>query len=176
MRLDRTMKFTIVISADTAYPDLPTAVSPRTFNAVDELAAAASGVLGTGVPVIEGTLGDAPTTGYLLVFDLPRGIDSRLGSRIVAINEDRSSIMKTVERYNLAAAIEKHRYFEWRANRDSDRAYGLVGRKDVAAQMAARIVTGPYTSRRYGMIESKDSGDLVYLLVMYLAAYARAGI
>jgi hypothetical protein len=43
-----------------------------------------------------------------------------------------------------------------------------VGKRDVAARMQARIVSGPYTSEHYGLIASDTARGLPGLLAEYL--------
>jgi hypothetical protein len=82
--------------------------------------------------------------------------------------------MRRVEQHGFVATVEKQRYFEWRARREAERGYGLVGKKDVAARIPARIVSGPYTSARYGMIASDTARDLPSLIAEYLKAHEAA--
>jgi hypothetical protein len=165
------MKITIVVPVYEPAAHLATAVSARQQFQVDVLAEAFRGALTTEVTIVEGGLGDAPATGYLLAFQVPSTVDPQLARRIVAFNEDRSSIMKRVELLGLVGAVEKQRYFEWCTRRHDERGYGLVGRTDVAARMSARIATGPYTSAHYGMIASDTALDLPGLVATYLTAY-----
>lgn len=165
------MKVAIIVPAFEPVPGLPTATAPRKFHAADSLAKSLGEALGIDVPVVEGSLKDVSMSGYLLVFELPRDFDRQLGPRIVAFFEDRSTIMKSVEERNLAGAVEKHRYFLWRTRRGDERGYGLVGRKDVAQQMGARLLSGPYTSTRYAALAHEGAGDLIELLASYLRAY-----
>jgi hypothetical protein len=167
------MQTAIIIPADHPDSDLPTATTSRLRYHVDELAQALGATLGIDVPVVEGTLADAPAGGYLLVFGDDADADARLSPRIVAFDADRSTIMTTVERHSLAGAIEKHRYFQWYTRRGDDRGAGVIGRKDIAAAMQARTLGGPYTSEHYAMIASDTATDLVTLLAEYLTAYAR---
>jgi hypothetical protein len=165
------VKLTILVPAGVPTPELATAATPRRFYRVDEFARAIGDALAIDVPIVEGKLADAPSDGYLLAFDLPITVDARDGTRIVAFGVDRATIMKRVEAQTLAAAVEKHRYFEWCTRRADERGDGLVGRKDVAARMHARILTGPYTSPHYAAIASSAAGDLPILLAAYLTAY-----
>src|SRR5262245_21107368 len=124
------------------------------------------------VPVVEVPLAGAPADGYLLVFHrAPWAVTPELARRIIAFDEDRASVMEDVEQYGFAGAVEKHRYFQWRAQRDKERGYGLVGRKDVAARMPARLAGGPYTSANYAILASDTARDLPGLIAEYLRAY-----
>lgn len=167
------VKVSIVIPAVDPTPVLKNAVPPREFHRVEELSTALGEALGVAVPIVEGRLADAPKAGYLIMFGVPRDIDPTLGSRIVAFDEDRSSIMKNVEALNLAAAVEKQRYVAWRMGRTDERRIGVVGRKDVAEHMGARVLSGPYTSARYAGLADDAPGDLIALLADYLRAYAQ---
>lgn len=152
-----------------------TIIAPRRDRHVDELAAAVGAALAIDVPIIEGGLADAPAEGYLLVFDTLGLADARDGARIIAVDVDRSTIMKRVEAQGFAAAVEKHRLFQWSAQRDKERGDGVVGRKDVAAKIGATFASGPYTSASYAWLSSPAATDLPGLLAAYLKAYAHAG-
>ena len=143
--------------------------SPRDFDAVDEFASSVAVCLGQHVPVLEATLPDAPADGYLLVFgdrDLS-GYD-RQWSRIVFIGADRATAAKKVEEFGLAAAIEKHRYFQWKTQRSREHGLGLIGLREVAARSSARVVEGPYSTANYGCLSSPLIPDLPALLASYL--------
>jgi hypothetical protein len=167
------MKITAVV-APRPVDAGPTVVGARAFDAVDELAAALGAATGTTVPVIEGTLADAPADGYLVVFDYQDlAWFAALGGRIVLINADRASVLEDVERYGLAAAIEKHRYFQWRTRRQEETGRGVFGRKDVAARLDGLHDTGYRETARYQLLASSRYPDLVSLLAAYLAAHER---
>jgi hypothetical protein len=146
----------------------------RQLARADELAEALRATLSIDVPVVDGPLAAAPASGYLLVFRVPSTVDPAVARRIIAFDEDRSSVMKRLELHGFAGAVEKQRYFEWCTRRDDERGYGLVGRKDVVARMSARIASGPYTSAHYGMIASDTARDLPGLIAEYLEAYGAA--
>jgi hypothetical protein len=167
------MKVSIVISkpAPISGADPATAGSMRDLFHTTELAQALSGALSIEVRVVDGGLEAAPPDGYLLVFQVPATIDPESAHRIVALDEDRSSLMKRVESHGFVAAVEKQRYFEWCSRREAERGYGIVGKKDIAARMSGRIASGPYTSARYGMIASSTARDLPGLIAEYLQAY-----
>ena len=149
--------------------------SAREAGRADELAEAMRGALAIDVPVIETPLTSPLPDGYLLVFHtVPWTIGPELARRIIAIDEDRSSIMKNVEQHGFAGAIEKYRYFMWSAQRDKERGDGLVGKKTIAARMSARVLGGPYTSANYGMLASDTARDLPGLIAEYLRAYDAA--
>jgi hypothetical protein len=148
--------------------------SARELCHADQLAAAMRGALGVDVPILEGSLADAPATGYLLAFAVPSTVDPALARRIVAFDEDRSGIVQRIEQQGFAAAVEKHRYFQWYSQPDSDRGSGLIGRKDIAARMPARIANGPFTGAQYGAIASETARDLPALIAAYLMAYDAA--
>ena len=109
--------------------------------------------------------------GYLLAFAVPPTVGPALARRIVAFNEDRSGIVQRIEQAGFAAAVEKHRYFQWYSQPDRDRGDGLIGRRDVAARMPARIASGPFTGAHYGAIASETARDLPGLIAAYLEAY-----
>jgi hypothetical protein len=148
--------------------------SARETARADELAEAMRGALAIDVPVIEGPLSSAPAEGYLLAFRVPSTIDPALARRIIAFDEGRSYIMQRLEQHGFAGAVEMHRYFQWCTQRDRERGYGLVGKKDVAARMSARLPGLPFTSPHYGVIESSTARDLPGLIAEYLKAYDAA--
>lgn len=170
------MKISIIIPRCKPAANLATAVAARRLFQVDELAKAIRDTLSMGAlpPIVEGTIIEAPASGYLLAFQVPSTVDSQFAHRIIALDEDRSNVMRRLESHEFAAAVEKQRYFEWRTHRDLERGYGLIGKKDIAARMSARIVSGPYTSARYGMIASDTARDLPGLIIEYLKVYEAA--
>lgn len=144
----------------------------RGFEAVDEFAAALGTAAGIEVPVIEGSLADAPGDGYLVVFDADTLLaHPDLGPRVVLVNADRASVLADLERHHLAGAIEKHRYFQWRTQRDAERGRGVFGRKDVAVQLDGMLDTGYQETADYALLASSRHTDLPSLLAGYLAAH-----
>ena len=165
------MKISILVPVHDASVARPNTASARELCHADQLAEAMRGALGVEVPVFEGSLADAPATGYLLAFAVPSTVDPALARRIVAFDQDRSGIVQRIERAGFAAAVEKHRYFQWHSQPDTDRGSGLIGRRDIAARMPARIVDGPFTGAHYGAIASETARDLPALIAAYLEAY-----
>lgn len=168
------MKLTILVPASVPSPELTTSTTPREFYEVDEFAKAVGDALRISVPVVEGTLAEAPAHGYLLAYDLPSAIDSIQAARVLALNVDRSTIMRRVEAQTLLGAIEKQRYFEWCARRADEHGGWLVAKRDAAALMSAQPLPGPYVSQHYTAISSATANSLVELLAAYLTAYARS--
>jgi hypothetical protein len=168
------VKVAIVVPAlETAGHTWPQTPARETARA-DELAEAMRSALEIDVPVIEGPLSSAPADAYLLAFQVPSTIDPALARRIIAFDEGRSYIMQRLEEHGFAGAVEMHRYFQWCTQRDSERGYGLVGKKDVVARMSARVPEGPYTSANYGVIASDTARNLPELIAEYLKAYDAA--
>jgi hypothetical protein len=165
--------FIVVPPYESAGPAATSGPAHETEGA-GELAEAMRGALAIDVPVLVAPLTSAPTDGYLLAFRVPRSIDPSVARRIIAFDEDRSSVMKNVEQYGFAGAVEKHRYFQWRHQRDRERGYGLIGKKDVAARMSAHLAGPPFTSPDYGIISSDTARDLPGLIAEYLKAYDAA--
>lgn len=146
----------------------------REVDAVDELAAALGQAAGVTVPVIEGSLADAPADGYLVAYE-PRDLIRHpgIGPRVILINADRSDVLDELEQHRLAGAIEKHRYFQWRTQRDTDTGRGLFGHKDVAAAIDVTLA-GAFETEHYGLFMKSPYPDLPSLLAAYLAAHERA--
>jgi hypothetical protein len=171
------MRLTVLVPRVEPDPAVLNAVTPRVFHEVDAFAAALGAALDIDVPVIEGDLADAPSEGYVLAFDVASDVDAKLAPRIIAIAVGRAWIMELVDS-GLAGAVEEQQYFQWRTHRTQgprERALGLVGRKDVAEQIGARVMmTGPYTSERYGALIIDQPGTLITLLAVYLRAYSKA--
>lgn len=165
-------KVTALIQPWTASAEHPNVVGTRKFDAVDDFVAALGRALHTDIPIIEGSLRDAPEDGYVLLFEEP-GLSATLGfgPRVVLINADRSSVRETIEFHQLACAVEKHRYFQWRSDRGNDDGKWIYGRKDVAQQMRATFVPGPPSTEHYGLIDSSEQTDLPSLLARYVLAY-----
>jgi hypothetical protein len=92
--------------------------------------------------------------------------------RSVLIDADRSAIRDQIEHYRLVGAIEKQRYFCWRTQPENETGSGLIGLKDLAETLDARVIPGPYSTEHYGWLSSDRFSDLPSLLAAYLAAYA----
>lgn len=170
------MKLTVLVPASVPSPELTTVATPREFYEVDEFAKAVGDALRISVPIVEGTLNlaEAPVDGYLLAYDLPSAIDSTQAARVLALNVDRSTIMRRVEAQTLLGAIEKQRYFEWCARRAHEHGSWLVARRDVAALISAQPLPGPYVSQHYTAISDATANSLVELLAVYLTACAQS--
>lgn len=143
--------------------------SPRTFHAADRFAADLAKALADEVLVFEGPLAQAPSIGFLLVFDLRHDDKLEEGSRVVTVAHDRSTIMARLEKHQLAGGIEK---FQYTSHTSSDgSSYGLIGRKDVAETMKASVMTsGPYVSANYLPIANAGRA-LPQLVADYLRAF-----
>lgn len=167
------MKLSVIVPPNQSNPAVPTAVAPRAFHEADAFAEALRTALDVDVPVYEAALSAAPAVGYVLAFGVRSPIAPQLAPRLVAIDVGRASIMELLET-GLAGAVERQQYANWCAHRTKlgERALGLVGRKDIAARMGARIMTTPYTSTRYGALVLDQPGNLMTLLADYLRAYA----
>lgn len=148
--------------------------APRAFDLVDEFVSALASELGISIDVIEGTLRDAPGDGLVVVFGSAGMADyPEVSSRAILINADRSRIPGCLEERGLVAAIEKHRYFQWKRNRKDERGFGLFGRKDVAARLGAEVGK-VFSTERYGAISCDRYSSLPALLAAYLRAYFEA--
>ncbi|HVZ23892.1 MAG TPA: hypothetical protein VG871_22620 [Vicinamibacterales bacterium] len=166
------MIVTIVVPERVRDADSPTAVSPRAFHRVDQFAEEVSKALSLEVPVFEGPLGNAPTSGFLLAFDLRSDDDLSQGPRLVSVADDRSTVIQRLERHHLVAGIEKTQYWQYMSKHDA--GFGVIGRRDVAQRMGAKIMTtGPYASVHYAAIASEPPHPLPELLASYLCAYAQ---
>jgi hypothetical protein len=156
-----------------AEPSLATGISPRMFDAVDEFVAALSEAARVTIPVVEGELRDAPKFGFVILFHEPPLVHPlEIGPRIILINADRSTVQESLELHQLACAVEKHRYFEWRTRRSEDTGQWLFGRKDVVCRMGFTLSSGPPPTEHYGLIETSDEKDLPSLIARYLQVYA----
>lgn len=166
------MRVTAVVQAPSIVSESATVTTPRSFDAVDEFAAALGKALGENVSIIEGSLADAPKDGYVLVFS-ESGLLAHpsLWPRVILVNADRATVRTNVERFDLVSAIEKHRYFCWRTQREDEEGSGVIGLKTVAERIGATVMNGPYTSARYGWLSSAAADDLPSLLAAYLKGH-----
>lgn len=148
-------------------PETETMISPRRFDEVDRFADAVGHAAGCSIPVIEGSLADAPADAFVLLFG-----DDDLGAngpRVIAINADRSSVLDELEQHQLAGAVEKQRYFRWRTAPANEKGGGLFGRKAIAEVLEARLEK-PFQTEAYGLFASSRYPDLPSLVAGYLAA------
>jgi hypothetical protein len=161
------MKITLIIRPFVADPEQPTVISPRTFDLVDEFAAHLARATESEVVVSEDE--ELPVDGFIVVFDrddVPAGDAAR---RCVLINADRAKLTADAESYGLVAAIESHRYFQWRTRREREAAHGVFGKKAVIATMGAE--TSLPESEHYALCSLGSERDLVGLLGAYLKAH-----
>jgi len=173
---DSSMKITAIVAPFDPSPSFPLAVAPRHFDAVDEFVKALGQAAGIEIPVIEGTLGDAPREGYLILFDAIRLAEQpSIASRAIVMNADRSTVIASLERDRTLGAVEKHRYFMWRTKRTQDNGMGLFGQKTVISSMGATLVSGPFQSEHYGLAASSSCKDLPSLICAYLSAHSALG-
>jgi len=163
------MKITAIVD-----PPDPTAEfankTAREFDAVDEFVHALGLAAGISIPVIEGTLADAPADGYVIVFDEGQLEKGPQTSRVLLVNADRGSVLAELEDHGLVGAIEKLRYFRWRRNRSEETGGGLFGRKELADSIGATLSPGPFQSSHYGLFSATRYTDLPSLVVGYLEA------
>lgn len=166
------MKVAVVVPPYEAIASPWPTTPAREMTRADELAEAMANALAIDVPVLEVPLASAPADAYLLAFHFgPWVVTPEVARRVIALDEGRAYVMKHVEQFGFAGAVEKHRYFQWRTQRDTERGYGLIGRKEVVARMSAHLPGLPYTSANYGVIESDTARDLPGLIAEYLRAY-----
>jgi hypothetical protein len=152
---------------------VPTA-SQRDMVEADDFATAVAGVVGAPVPVIEGSLADAPSDGYVLAFGVPAAAFAEhreLCRRVVLVNASGATVLDSLERFGLVAAIEQRRYYNWLRSRARESGYGLIGRRELAAALDGKG-NGSYASEHYDSLESTRYPDLIALLRGYLSAYA----
>src|SRR5262245_43766357 len=96
----------IIPPVETAGRAWPRASARHTTRA-DDSAEALGGALAIAVPVLEAPLTSAPADAYLLVFHtVPWTVDPEVARRIIALDEGRAYIMKNVEQYGFAGAVE----------------------------------------------------------------------
>ena len=166
------MKITALVAPYRPDVMAPTVVGPRVFDHVDEFATALGNAANTSVPVIEGALGDAPTDGYVILFEWPSIAENfSIASRAIVVNANRSSVLSRLERERPAGAIEQHRYFLWRTQPSQESGSGLFGRKEVITPMGAALVPGPFQTEHYGLMSSDSHQDLPSLVAGYLSFY-----
>lgn len=169
------MKITAVVPAFQHNPNFPSMVGSRRGDAVDEFIAALEKATGTDIAIVEGSLDVAPSDGFVLLFE-STGLDvhPEVARRAILINADRSHVLRHLEDHHLVAAVEKHRYFQWRTHREDERGTGVFGRKDVAAFFDSRATPGPFTTAHYVLLSSDTCPDLPSLLGVYLRAHLQA--
>jgi hypothetical protein len=107
------MKITAIVAPSDPGIEPPT-VNARDFDAVDNFVRVLSGAAGISIPVLEGTLADAPREGYVIMFDRAMLAHTPVTKRVFLVNADRASVLNELEGFNLVGAIEKMRYFRWR--------------------------------------------------------------
>lgn len=131
------------------------------------------------VSVVQTILRDAPP-GALVVLssdyeammdEIPAEARAEYAGRTLLLDVDRSTILAVLERHGFAGAVERHRWFEWRMERDRETGGGLHGRRDLTAAIGGRCISPPsFESTRYCVLASERFNDLAGLIVGYLAA------
>ncbi len=145
-------------------------VAPRVLDLVDDFAADVGRALGIEIPVVEGNLDAAPSDGLVIIFGTAGLSDHRdLCRRAVVVNIDRSLVPGGLEDLQVLGAIEKHRYFMWLTERDTEDGSGLFARKEIAKGMGAEI-DFQYASDHYALVSCDRYKDLATLLAGYIAA------
>ena len=169
------MKIVAVVAPLAGAPKFATVVSPRQFDAVDELAVAVGQAAGLTVPVIEGGIADAPADAYLLLFDAhDLKANPEAAQRSILINADRSTVLRQLEELQLAGAVEKQRYFRWRRSRDEEDGSGLFAKKPLVSTIGGSLAPGPFQTEGYGLVGRSEHQDLPSLIAAYLAALSGA--
>lgn len=157
--------------------------NPREFNSLDRFAAELSRVTGFNVPIIEGSLGQAPSSGFLMVFGSSELDDfAALGPRMVLMDAARQSLWSTrpdrmvTDRLKLAAAVDYGRYFAWQHEGPNEGGGGIYGLAAVAER--ARMSVAEYRSPSdYGLLSCHGHcHGLAELLVHYLTVYEEMGL
>jgi hypothetical protein len=157
-------------SAALAHPD---EVSQRQFDDVEAFCAAVGVAAGVPVSIIEGDYADAPSEGFVIVYDRENDVPPGLGPRIVLVDVH-GLPFKRLETHRFAALIESRRYHQWRAERDRETGAGLYARKDVAVRIGATI-SDPYSvTEHYAPIAHPRCRDLPEFLGLYLTALERS--
>ncbi len=149
-----------------------------------ELALALGRHTSAPVKLVYGFLRDAPagmllvvSSGYQQMMDeIPERDRAAVAARAILLDVDRSSILRWLETFRFAGAVEKHRWFEWVMRRGEETGGGLHGRRDLAAAIGGTCAgSGPFVSDHYCLLRSDRYTDLPSLLVGYLAAVAAGG-
>lgn len=158
----------------------------REFYAVDRFADQLTKAAGFDVPVIEGSLAEAPKDGFLFVYEdgfpyegFKRDAFTKLGPRIILMSTGRGNLMSgrreslVADVYALAGAVEEHDYFLWQTGPGGGRIHGLVS---VAERLGLHV---GFRSRPsdYAFLLCPDPGHTMgQVFVDYLTAYEEMGL
>lgn len=138
---------------------------------------------GAAVPMIRGSLRDAPLGYFLLYLDgdiepelaeLPEDSRNEVAARTLVLDARWPDVFRLLETHRLAGAVDLRDYWWWLDHPESDhggRMYGLIS---AAERAGMRCESGQrFGSERYGQIACREPArDLPGLLYHYLAAYA----
>lgn len=160
--------------------------NPREFNSLDRFAAELSRVACFEVPLIEGSLGQAPASGFLMIFsssELELNDVAALGPRMVLMDAARQSLWSTrpdrmvTDRLKLAAAVEYGRYFDWKQEGPNDGGGGIYGLAAVAQRAGMSVAEHRSPASAYGLLSCHGHcHGLAELLVHYLTVYEEMGL
>ena len=135
---------------------------------VDELHGELGRRLGQEVPVVHGTLGEAPRRGVLLLF-CP-SLDETLAeappdtaARVIWMNAGRTDVRGGLARHGLLGAVERFRYILWIKARAQDRAGGLYVRADLATALEGSV-TADASVPGYVLVANERYQDLLSLI------------
>mgnify|MGYP003387864011 CR=1 FL=1 len=156
------MKITVVVEKSSG--GLRT---PRESNEVDRFVAALRTAMDGVVSIVEGTASDAPSDGFVILFQEASFEEMKaISERLIIINVERdwTSYLDDV---SPLAAIDKHRYVQWRTKPDNGR--GVIVRKDFAASMDCELSESLASDRLAMCIKSPCSS-----LTAFLCSYPKA--
>lgn len=175
---------TIIVSPPLAWNEdgISHTSNPRDFHKVDRFAAAISEAAGFEVPIIEGSVEQAPESGFLFLYESSdRGAFSVLGPRIILVNANRGEIWSgrrdhlVTDVFRLAAAIEMLSYFQWETG--SDGPSGVHGLMSVAQQAGMKVGDFRSPSSDYGILSCHGHcHSMAELLIHYLTVYEEMGL
>ena len=135
------------------------------------------------VTIIDDFLVNAPAKGMILVEssgsekmidELPASRRQEILARVVFLQANGAFVLKDLEQFRFAAAIEIRHYMEWRMQPELALQTGLYGLRSMAPTVGAECPdrTDGIASKHYCYLTSDRFDDLPSILAAYLEALA----
>jgi hypothetical protein len=117
------------------------------------------------------------SSGYdAMMAECPAATREETAARSLLLDVDRSDVFELLETHRFAGAVEKHRWFQWRRQREQESGGGLHGLRALAPAIGGTCLeVKSFQSEHYCVLRSERFTDLASLIVGYLETLAVGG-